>query len=79
VGGSWFKASPGEKLGRPYLKEQVGCGGTHCNPSGKQVDHTKAKRTVDVVQVLEHLPNKCEGLSSNPSTVERERERGKKK
>jgi hypothetical protein len=28
---------------------------------------TKGKRTGDLVQVVEHLPSKCEVLSSNPS------------
>jgi hypothetical protein len=32
----------------------------------KQLKHTK---TVDVVEVIEHLPSKCESLSSNPSTT----------
>jgi hypothetical protein len=30
---------------------------------------TKAKRAGDLAQALEHLPSKCQTLSSNPSTA----------
>jgi hypothetical protein len=49
------------------------------NTYQKKRKYSTQSRVGGMAQVIEHLTNKCEALSSNPSTTERERERGKHK
>jgi hypothetical protein len=59
------------------------------NQNGQQTESCKVKvygtqernqglGTDGVTQVVDHLPNKCETLSSNPSTAKKNKRKGKK-
>jgi hypothetical protein len=82
--GSQFEASLGKKIMRPphHLYQQARCGPaclwsqSHGRPlvgglkfeASHRQTYLKQKRAMDVVQGIEHLPSKCEALSSTPAS-----------
>jgi hypothetical protein len=58
----------------PGYGEKPKIGGLQCRlawTKSKTSKITRTKRTGGVAQVLEHLPKKCEALSSNPNTTKK--------